>query len=93
MEDTPGDADGPQKAPSVRRRPLNPRAVGVVVVIAAVVVFVVQNSQTVTVRFWFVTGHVRLIWIIVVCLVVAGAGGFVGGRRVRRRRRRRPAKS
>jgi uncharacterized integral membrane protein len=60
-----------------------------VVVAGAVVVLVVQNSQRVTIRFWFITGHVRLIWVIVVCLVVAGAVGFVAGRRGRRRRRRR----
>ncbi|HXQ43018.1 MAG TPA: LapA family protein [Acidimicrobiales bacterium] len=90
--DTPVDATGPPPVPRVRRRrPLNPRAVGVLVVVAAVVVFVVQNSQTVTVRFWFVTSHVRLIWIIAACLVVAGVSGFVVGRRVRRRRRHRPA--
>ncbi len=94
MVDSPADAAGPQQAPRVRRRrPLNPRAVGAVVVAAVVVVFVIQNSQTVAVRFWFVTGHVRLIWLIVVCLMVAGAGGFVLGRRVRRRQRRRAAKS
>jgi uncharacterized integral membrane protein len=57
--------------------------------VAAVVVLVVQNSQRVRLRFWFVTGHVRLIWVIVVCLVVAGAAGYVVGRRGRRRRRRR----
>jgi uncharacterized integral membrane protein len=56
--------------------------------VAAVVVFVVQNSQRVTVRFWFVTGHARLIWVIVVCLAVAGAAGYTVGRRGRRRRRR-----
>jgi uncharacterized integral membrane protein len=58
-------------------------------VVAALVAFVVQNSQRVTVRFWFVTGHVRLIWVIVVCAVGAGAVGFVLGHRGRRRRRRR----
>jgi uncharacterized integral membrane protein len=89
MVDSPPGA-GPER-PSTGRR-LNPRAartLGVVVVAGAVVVLVVQNSQRVTIRFWFITGHVRLIWVIVVCLVVAGAVGFVAGRRGRRRRRRR----
>jgi uncharacterized integral membrane protein len=75
-----------------RRRGPNPRLarlVGLLILIAIVVVLVVQNSQRVTLRFWFITTHVRLIWVIVVCLVVAGALGFVVGRRSRRRRRRR----
>ena len=53
-----------------------------------VALVVIQNSQRVTIRFWFITGHVRLIWVIVVCL----AGGRrlrLRGRPARRRRRRR----
>ena len=88
MADFPAGTANEQPSPG---RGLNPRAVralGVVVLAAVVVVFVVQNSQPVAVRLWFVTGHVRLIWVIVVCLAVAGAFGFVVGRRGRRRRRR-----
>jgi hypothetical protein len=87
MVDSPAGAE--QQRPSKGRR-LSPRAartLGVVVVAGAIVALVVQNSQRVTIRLWFITGHVRLIWVIVVCLVVAGAGGYVAGRRGRRRRR------
>jgi len=66
------------------------------VIVGALVVVVVQNSQPVTLRFWFITGRVRLIWVIVTCLVIAGAIGYVAGRRGLRgrrgrRRRHRPA--
>ena len=88
MVDSPAGAE--QQRPSKGRR-LSPRAartLGVVVVAGAIVALVVQNSQRVTIRLWFITGHVRLIWVIVVCsCVVAGAGGYVAGRRGRRRRR------
>ncbi len=76
--------------PSGRRRdPRRVRLIGILVVAAAVVALVVQNSQRVSLRLWFVTGHVRLIWVIVVCLVVGAALGFVVGRRARGRRSRR----
>jgi uncharacterized integral membrane protein len=79
-----------------RTRRLNPRAVrtlGVLILVAVVVDLVVQNSERTTIRFLFITGHVRVIWVIVVCLVVAGAVGYLTGRRGRRRRRRRRSSS
>jgi uncharacterized integral membrane protein len=94
MVDSPVGAVNEQ--PSRRRRRPNPRAarlLGVVVLAAILIVLIVQNSQQVTLRFWFVTGHVRLIWVIVVCVVVAGAVGYLVGRRGRVRRRRRRSAS
>jgi UDP-N-acetylmuramyl pentapeptide phosphotransferase/UDP-N-acetylglucosamine-1-phosphate transferase len=89
MVDAPG-AGGPPERPSTRGLdPRVARALGLLIVIGVVVAVVVQNSQRVTIRFLFITGHVQLIWVLVVCLVVAGAVGFVAGRRGRRRRRRR----
>jgi len=64
------------------------RALGLLIVIGIVVAVVVQNSQRVTIRFLFISGHVRLIWVLVACLAVGAAAGFVPGRRRRRRRRR-----
>jgi uncharacterized integral membrane protein len=75
-----------------RARRLNPRAtrlLALLIVAGVVVALVIQNSQRVTIRFLFITGHVRLIWVLLVTLVVGAAFGFVSGRRVRRRRRRR----
>ena len=88
MADGPGGS-GPQERPSPRHLdPRLARALALLIVIGVAVAVVVQNSQRVTVRFLFITGHVRLIWVLVVCLVMAGAVGFVAGRRSRRRRRR-----
>lgn len=57
-----------------KRRGQNPaRIVAGLIVLAVAVVFVVQNRQTVAVRWWFVTGHVRLVWLIVVCLALGAA--------------------
>ena len=88
---------GPEAPPSgPRRRTRLARTVTALVIVGALVVVVVQNSQPVTLRFWFITGRVRLIWVIVTCLVIAGAIGYVAGRRGLRgrrgrRRRHRPA--
>jgi uncharacterized integral membrane protein len=76
-----------------RRRRRTARALATVVGIAAVTVFVVQNLQAVRVRFWFVTGHPRLIWVILACLAVGIVMGLVVARsRGKTRRRRRQAR-
>lgn len=72
-----------------RRRRRLARAAGLVVALVAVVWFVVDNSQPVKVRFWLVTAHPRLIWVVLVCLVAGALLGFVLGRERRRRRARR----
>ena len=81
MADLTAGAGPERPSPGRRRNPQGARVLAALAVAGAVVVLVVQNSQPVTVRFWFFTGHVRLIWVIVVCLVVAGTFGFLVGRR------------
>jgi uncharacterized integral membrane protein len=49
------------------------------------IIFVIENSQTVNVRFWGVHSHPRLIWVIVGCLAIGGAVGYFIGRPGRRR--------
>jgi len=49
-----------------------------------VVSFVVENSQRVKVRLWFVTGHPRLIWVLVAAVVIGVVLGYVLGRVGRR---------
>jgi uncharacterized integral membrane protein len=74
-----------------RRRVRTLRVVGVLALVAVVTVFVVQNSQPVTVRFWFETSRPRLIWVVIACLVLGIAFGYVlasPGRRAARRRKR-----
>jgi uncharacterized integral membrane protein len=65
----------------------------VLVVIAIAAVFVIENAQTVKVRWWFVTGHVRLLWIMVVCLVIGAVGEALVRRVVRSRLRARRQRS
>ncbi|HVC71998.1 MAG TPA: LapA family protein [Acidimicrobiales bacterium] len=89
MVDTPDGATGPDGGPVRRRGPGGARVVAALVLVGAVVVLVVQNSQRVSLRFWFITGHVRLIWVIAVSLVIGGGFGLLLSGRGRRRRRRR----
>jgi uncharacterized integral membrane protein len=72
-----------------RRRRRLARAVSVVVVIVVAAAFVVENSQPVKVRLWFVTGHPRLIWVVLVCLIAGLVFGYLVGRERQRRRSRR----
>ncbi len=74
-----------------RRRRRAVRGVLVLALIVLVVAFVVQNSQLVTVHFWFFTRKVHLIWLVLTCLVAGTVLGYVLGvpeRRARRRRRK-----
>ena len=48
--------------------------------IVLVVAFVIQNSQLVTVHFWFVTHKARLIWVVLACLVAGIVFGLRPGR-------------
>ena len=84
---------GPQPAHphgSEGHRPDRRAAKVVVAVIAIVllVVFVLRNSQRVAVDYVVVTGHPRLIWVIVACTILGGAVGFFLGRPARSRRQR-----
>lgn len=62
------------------------KPIAALVLLAVVVSFVIDNSQKVRVRLWFVTGHPRLIWVLIVTVVVGAVLGFVAGRPGRRRR-------
>lgn len=69
-----------------RRRLSNPaRVVVILVVLAAVISFIVQNNQSVKVHFWFVTGHVRLLSVAVVSLIVGAVAEAVVRRVIRLR--------
>jgi len=74
-----------------RRRRRAIRGVLVLAVVVLVVAFVVQNSQLVTVHFWFFTHKVHLIWLVLACLVAGTVLGYMLGvpeRRAMRRRRK-----
>jgi len=74
-----------------RRRRRAVRGLVTLALVALVVAFVVQNSQLVTVHFWFFTHKVHLIWLVLACLVAGTVLGYVLGvpeRRAMRRRRK-----
>ena len=72
-----------------RRRRRAIRGVLVLALVVLVVAFVVQNSQLVTVHFWFFTHKARLIWVVLTCLVAGVVFGYVLGVPERRKMRRR----
>ncbi len=57
--------------------------------VVLVFAFVIQNSQLVTVHFWFFTHRARLIWVVLSCLVAGIVFGYVLGVPERRKMRRR----
>ena len=89
MSEIPHDAAAEQLEWLKRRRRLTSRVVGGLVLVVAVVSFVVENSQSVRVRFWFWSGHPPLIWVILACLAVGVVMGMLVSRRGGRPRWRR----
>ena len=71
-----------------RRRTRLVRSAGIGVLVLLALWFVLDNAQSVDVRFWGVHTHPRLIWVIAGCLVIGGLIGLLVGRPARRRRDR-----
>lgn len=71
--DAPGGDDLDKRRD--RRRALG-RLVAIVVVVALVAVFVVQNLHPVTVHLWLIQRRVGLVWVIAGCLVAGLAVGY-----------------
>jgi uncharacterized integral membrane protein len=72
-----------------RRRRRAIRGIMAVALVVIVMAFVIQNSQDVTVHFWFFTHKARLIWIVLACLVAGIVFGYILGIPERRKMRRR----
>ena len=72
-----------------RRRRRAIRGILTLALIVLVFAFVIQNSQLVTVHFWFFTHRARLIWVVLSCLVAGIVFGYVLGVPERRKMRRR----
>ena len=90
----PSKGSETELAPKAGRRKRSPaRAVVALVVLAAAVTFVVQNRQAVTVRLWFATGHVGLLWLVLVCVVLGGVAELAVARAIRVRWRSRRGRS
>ncbi|MDA8149067.1 MAG: LapA family protein [Actinomycetota bacterium] len=67
---SPPPAPGPGRGSRERRDVL--RAVVALVLLAALVAFVLKNSEAVAVSFVLFDAHVRLIWVLLVTAIVGG---------------------
>src|SRR5437660_9519181 len=81
----PGSSSGSSASPESRR---GAKAVVAALVLVLLIVFVIRNSQRVSVDFILIQGHFRLIWVIVICSILGGVVGYVLGRPSRGRRHR-----
>jgi uncharacterized integral membrane protein len=59
--------------------------VGLLVIVAYVIAFVIKNDDSVGVDFVLFTAHVSLIWLILLCLGLGLAGGLLLSQFYRRR--------
>jgi uncharacterized integral membrane protein len=64
------------------------KAIVAVILVVLLVVFVIRNSQRVSVDFIVTKGHPRLIWVFVICSILGGIVGFLLGRPGRARHQR-----
>jgi uncharacterized integral membrane protein len=65
--------------------------IGLVLVVAYLIAFVVENDKSVSVHWVFFTVHTSLIWVIIVTLAIGILVGVALSQLHRRRRRRRHA--
>jgi len=80
-------AGWPDARPEGSARPESRRGAKAIVaalVIVVLIVFVIRNSQRVSVDFILTKGHFRLIWVIVICSILGGVAGYALGRPPRR---------
>jgi len=85
MEPVPGspEAQADQRHMDQLRRARQARVGKFIVVFAILViliVFIVANAKPVRVSYVFVTGHPKLIWVMLFCTVLGGIAGYLLGR-------------
>jgi uncharacterized integral membrane protein len=81
----PGSTAGPSASPHSKR---GAKAIVAALVLVLLIVFVIRNSQRVSVDFIVTKGHFRLIWVIVICSILGGIVGYLLGRPPRARHHR-----
>lgn len=81
----PGRSSGSSASPESRR---GAKAIVAALVLVLLIVFVIRNSQRVSVDFILTKGHFRLIWVIVICSILGGVVGYLLGRPSRGRHQR-----
>src|SRR4030081_1261714 len=73
----PGKPVGPS-APVQSKR--GAKAIVAALLLVLLIVFVIRNSQRVSVDFIVTQGHFRLIWVIVICSILGAIVGYLLGR-------------
>jgi uncharacterized integral membrane protein len=68
-----------------RPRRTTARTVSALVVLGVVIAFIVENGQNVPLHLFGITGHIRLLWLAVICLVVGAAADTLIRRAIRLR--------
>jgi uncharacterized integral membrane protein len=82
----PGDPKGPRREGIDERQARQVALIGAIVLaVALLLVFIVENSDSVEVSFVFFTADISLIWVIVLSALVGAAAGFLVSRAVRKR--------
>jgi len=89
VEGGPGTSHRPGGTPGAEGHRRGAKALVAALVLILLIVFVIRNSQRVSIDFILSTGHPRLIWLIVVCTLIGGAVGYFLGRPAGRSRRHR----
>jgi uncharacterized integral membrane protein len=56
------------------------RFIVILAIIVILIVFIVANAKPVRVSYVFVTGHPKLIWVMLFCAVLGGLAGYLLGR-------------
>lgn len=62
--------------------------IGLALIVAYVIAFVVENAKRTSIRFVFATAHTRLIWVILLSLAIGLVGGVLLSQLYRRHRRK-----
>jgi uncharacterized integral membrane protein len=82
------DREGPAEAPARRDTATVVKVIAGLIVLILFIVFVGQNSDTVTVNFVFFSAEVRLIWVFVACALIGMVIGYLLARPGRRASKR-----
>jgi uncharacterized integral membrane protein len=85
MEPVPGspEAQADRQHMDQLRKARQARVAKFLVILAIIVIlaiFIVANAKPVRVSYVFVTGHPKLIWVMLFCAILGGLAGYLLGR-------------
>ncbi|MGH2719768.1 MAG: LapA family protein [Actinomycetota bacterium] len=74
------DFSASERPPESKAKSNGAKIVVAAILVVVIVVFVLRNSQRVTLDFIVASGHPRLIWLILGCVLIGVAVGYFLGR-------------